>query len=543
MLPSGNPEFLADEFCSNEQCIEKSHFLMSCKGPKCPRKIHLSCTGFPRNALNRDVDGNKLKIQWYCDACKSTLDALAASHNKNVEEMLKALHALNLKISNNTSSLDTTACHVDDMTESMNEAIKDIRASLKDVQASNGSLMSRLDNLQTTVLHSFNDKSSHMMTEMEAKMNNLLDNFTAQFSIYFGDLMKASQQREELGTLSAKVTNISDDLDSLRSSFCSGVLRHSLHEPHPPALPASSLLNEMNAVEIMSSPPNIEVGLDKTASIEKRIDQILSSPDKKEPTSEKNPVLQPPVHLASSLQNEIEVVEISSHNSQETVDRGTGHRTNDRPPVNSKTVKNRSNQAPVPKQPSTKKYPAPKPPSSQTHSIYCSVLVSNLSPDTRIKDLRDFLVDLTKENVKSFQIKSLTPKLMSNPKYRKYVVMAPDKCAKTICSLENWEDGIIIKNITKSTSASTPKVAIQPVESNPTPNNSQVKKVKASGNKTVKQDKVKQAVQAVITDDKKAGKRVAAKPKEINNKINAGEINKVQKKPHQRQLMTNELLG
>ena len=382
MLPSGDPNFLNEEFCSHAECSSRSHFLMSCKGLNCSKKIHLSCTGFPKGSLKKDVDCSNINLHWYCNLCQSRHVSMCEANRKTNEGILEALSSLNGRIQNHTSSLDVTANHVDDLTDSLTEMLKDIRDSVKQIHVPAktlkeindylvGPLTCKMQDIQDGIISTVNARMDKLMVDMEGKMNRILDNFTSQFSLYFSDLSSMASSADEVKKLTDKVNNLSDNFDIVQTN-----VQSKQNTPLTTSPIASTDDMDVNEVEI----------------IENRIDDILNSDSKK---------------------------------------------------------------------PSTKKYPAPQPPNSHsdvehTDSVKstllprCAIIVSNLAPDTKMTQLKNHLLELTKVDTKHLHLKKLTSKQINKPKYLKYLVSAPLSCAEHICRSEAWDDGITIKNITIS---------------------------------------------------------------------------------------------
>lgn len=295
-LPQKNPDFLADEFCQSAHCTDKSHNFLQCRGPNCSKKIHLGCTGFPRGALKKDTDGSKLDLQWYCTVCKSSFDSVMRQTHDVNEKIAEALSSLTGRLQNNTSALDVTANHVDDLTDSVKDIMTGIQESLINLQSPKGvkeiehflqgPMTDQLTSLEESITKSVSDKIDKMTMELEGRLNKMLDNFTAQFCIYFGDLAGVKDQVREVKALSEKVIDLSDNLDSLRDDLT--VTGDNKVQPPTP-----------------DSPINQEL-----ADVEKRIDQILNKapdgtpvvvtpkevkkPDVKTP-KKKRPAPQPPV--------------------------------------------------------------------------------------------------------------------------------------------------------------------------------------------------------------------------------------------------------
>lgn len=294
-LPIADPLHLDHEFCSQLGCKDTSSKFVLCKGSKCNRRIHLQCTGFPRGALKKDIDGSQLDLHWYCGSCRSMLDSVLKRVDEINVEVLNSLKTLSARLQSNTASLDNTASHVDDMTESMSgefkEAIDDLKGLINNmhlpremakISDSLHLLTTRFDQHQSTMQFFIKDAVEKALASVTTRFDDALQNFTTQLYTFSSDLLSYNGQQELLKDMAAKLNVLSDNMDSFTPP--PSILDTNDYLMTQPPAPQSILTELVKGTEYSIDPKSPLVERDPTtpqggsSQIEDRIDAILAQP-------------------------------------------------------------------------------------------------------------------------------------------------------------------------------------------------------------------------------------------------------------------------
>lgn len=228
---SANSNHLDDEFCSAQNCSDKGNKFLTCNGLNCTRKIHLQCAGVPRVTAKqeKELTIKNLKIHYFCNSCKdfknSVFDGLNKLSDKQ-EVLFESISSIHAKLLNNTSSLDNTVHHVDDMSNAVDVAVNEVLKKIDDLHLKkklqeidahlHNVLPVTLESLKTSVEKSISASLERLATLVSNKLEERLNSFTTQLNVFCNNVATVDQQQDQLKTLTVKFNDLSDTL--LRNS-------------------------------------------------------------------------------------------------------------------------------------------------------------------------------------------------------------------------------------------------------------------------------------------------------------------------------------
>ncbi len=104
-----------DEFCVKQHCNSKGCVLLQCSARNCNKRIHPECAGVP-HGRRFDLDLATFNCYWICDDCK--INGFFERNeiiDSKLDKMKSMLDKIERGIKTNTTSLDNTVTHVDDL--------------------------------------------------------------------------------------------------------------------------------------------------------------------------------------------------------------------------------------------------------------------------------------------------------------------------------------------------------------------------------------------------------------------------------------------